>query len=77
MRNAKVLRQYDVVGEEMLISGKSSKIGVICLSHVMTLSIKLESFKAVLLDFPSMTPTIRRNVVRDVLMYGVRSIFLA
>ena len=73
MRYAKVLRQYHVVGEEMLISAKSAAIGVICLSHVMTLSIKMESFRAVLLDFPGMAPTIRRNVVRDVLLQGVRS----
>lgn len=72
MRAAKVHKPYHVIGEEMLISGRSANVGVIALTHVLTLAIGLDSFRAVLQEFPSMQAIIRRNIVRDLLLQGVR-----
>jgi Ion channel len=71
MRAAKVHNPGHVVGEEMLISGRTANVGVITLTLVLTLAIELDSFKSVLQEFPAMQPIIQ-NIVRDVLKQGVR-----
>lgn len=72
MRAAKVLRPYTVLGEEMLITSLPVNTGVICLTHVMTLSMSDVKYMAALRDFPAMAPIVRRNVVRDAVCQAVR-----
>lgn len=73
MRSARVLRPHAIIGEEALIANRPSRLGTICLTHVMTLSISKESYTKVLLEFPDMTKIIRRNVLRDNVRAGVRT----
>lgn len=73
MRAARVLRPYSVVGEEMMISKTRAKLGVICLTHVMTLAIGRDDYSLVLSAHPAMAATVRRNVLKDVVKQGVRA----
>jgi hypothetical protein len=72
MRAARVLRPYTVVGEEMLGAKRPAKLGVICLTHVITLSMSRVEYLDVLRDFPTMSKTMRHNVLRDTVREGVR-----
>lgn len=72
MRAARVLKPYTVVGEEMLITSRPVNSGVICLTHVMTLSMSHGKYTAALRDYPAMAPIVRRNVVRDAVRQAVR-----
>lgn len=77
MRAARVLKPYTVVGEEMLITSRPVNSGVICLTHVMTLSMSHANYVAALREFPTMAPIVRRNVVRDAVRQAVRVQVLA
>lgn len=77
MRAARVLKPYTVLGEEMLITSRPVNSGVICLTHVMTLSMSHTNYAAALREFPTMAPIVRRNVVRDAVRQAVCSQALA
>lgn len=74
MRKARVLKPPTIFGEEMVgHSCTRHRMGVISLSHVMTLSISKVDFDDILADYPTMRPILRKTQLRDIMREKVRA----
>lgn len=71
MKAGRVLKPHAVLGMEMLVSQYPTFRGVVCLTHVMTMSISREMYMSLVRHFPSIAQALRRNALKDRVREGV------